>query len=221
MKRRTTSRGFTLSELAVTLAVLVILAGVTAPVYLRSLEHAEESATRDRLDAVSRGLVTFYRDHGRFPTGREGLDALLDDPGTASWSGPYLTLAGSHGESLSDARGGTIDYELTASGPRLSPAGFAGMELEVNAAEVLGDWVRIARREISTLNDAAEAHRVSAGAYPTSPSDLVPSRLGEDFRSDPWGRDYGIDSGRQFFYSLGADGAPGTPDDVLAPGIRP
>ncbi len=35
-------------------------------------------------------LGRFRRDTGRVPTAKEGLDALLRDPGAKDWSGPYL-----------------------------------------------------------------------------------------------------------------------------------
>jgi general secretion pathway protein G len=41
----------------------------------------------------SNALRLFYEDFGRYPTSREGLEALLQNPGIGSWKGPYLNRA--------------------------------------------------------------------------------------------------------------------------------
>jgi general secretion pathway protein G len=50
-----------------------------------------ESLARRELDLYARALETFYADFDRYPTAKEGLDALVRQPSTlAGWRGPYI-----------------------------------------------------------------------------------------------------------------------------------
>ena len=68
-------------------AVLVVL---VAPIAIRSpgmVRHCTfTSATAD----LASGLDLFMVDVGRYPTEREGREALVANPGLESWQGPYL-----------------------------------------------------------------------------------------------------------------------------------
>ena len=44
------------------------------------------------LDALGAALSMFRDDCGRYPSGEEGLDALLRNPGITGWDGHYITL---------------------------------------------------------------------------------------------------------------------------------
>jgi len=70
-KRR---RGFTLIELLVVLAVLAILAGITAPLYLERVDEARETTLRYNLVGLRQAIDQFYRDKGRYP---KTLDELV------------------------------------------------------------------------------------------------------------------------------------------------
>ena len=84
MSRRGAAGGFTLTEAVVSIAIAAILAAAAVPAVLRLIEISEEKTTRARIERLEAGLVAFYRDHGRFPSDDEGLEALLSDPGTGS-----------------------------------------------------------------------------------------------------------------------------------------
>ena len=49
---------------------------------------------------------------GRYPTGKQGLDALVHDPGRAHWQGPYLRDA----RMPRDAWGNEFRYRLLIDG---------------------------------------------------------------------------------------------------------
>lgn len=66
--------GFTLIELLVVLAVLAILAGITAPLFLDRVDDARETTLRHNLVGLRQAIDQFYRDKGRYP---KTLDELV------------------------------------------------------------------------------------------------------------------------------------------------
>lgn len=61
-------------ELLVVLAVLAILAGITAPLYLDRVDDARETTLRHNLVGLRQAIDQFYRDKGRYPA---ALDELV------------------------------------------------------------------------------------------------------------------------------------------------
>ena len=214
-------RGFSLTEVIVSLAVLAVLTGALLPMIARSIQVSKEKETKIRLEKLEEGLYAFYRDHGRFPTSNEGLSALLSDPGTSSWQGPYVALTGSVSETIQDAYGGNIGYTVSGETVTLSPERFADVTLTLTSAPIVQAWIDVVHRELAALNDAAEIYRKANGSYPTVVSLIVPSIVGGDYKRDPWGNDYVVDTANQNFFSAGADGSTGTSDDIYPPGISP
>lgn len=68
------SRGFTLIEMLVVMAVLAVLAGLVAPRYLERVQGARETVLRQNLVGVRTAIDQFYRDQLRYPT---TLDELV------------------------------------------------------------------------------------------------------------------------------------------------
>ena len=84
-------RGFTLVELLVVLAILVLLAGLVGPQVLNQLGGAKSSTARVQIEDLVQAVELFKLDVGRFPTNDEGLRVLVVDPGNLpGWNGPYL-----------------------------------------------------------------------------------------------------------------------------------
>ena len=211
------SAGFSLTELVAVLAVMAILVGAGVPVIVRSIEISEEKQTRSRIESIAAGLEAFYRDHGRLPTNGESLDALIIDPGTAQWRGPYLVVTRTTAETLSDARGGRFVYEPNGTQARVSTPQFPEIEQTVEMSALVAGWRVRARDELGLLNDAAERFRADAGRYPNGVDELVPGWIGADYGTDPWGSDYYL-SGTTFA-SPGPDGQAGNADDVYPAGL--
>lgn len=94
--RRSTARaradaGFTLLELLVVVTILVLLTAAVGTVALNFLGGAKQDAARIQMGQIEAGLDLYRLDMGRYPTGGEGLEALVDAPsGAARWAGPYL-----------------------------------------------------------------------------------------------------------------------------------
>ncbi len=129
MKNRT--RGFTLAEIMLVVAILGILVSVVVPRLSGRTHEAQTQATRLQIENLSVALDAFEYDNGRYPTAQEGLEALrLSPPGSTNWKGPYLkkqvpmdpwrnpysyTIPGSHNQDFDlysfgkDGRAGTED----------------------------------------------------------------------------------------------------------------
>jgi general secretion pathway protein G len=82
------SRGFTLIELMVVLAVLALLVSYVAPRYFSVVSKAEEAALRHNLFQMRDAIDKFYSDRGRYPnelkelTSERYLRAIPTDPFT-------------------------------------------------------------------------------------------------------------------------------------------
>lgn len=71
---RRVSRGFTLIEMLVVMAVVALLLSIAVPRYFNSLDRSKESALRQNLKVMRDGIDKFYTDQGRYP---ESLDELV------------------------------------------------------------------------------------------------------------------------------------------------
>lgn len=86
--------GFTLIELLVVLAILGLLAGLTAPRVIGYLGGAKSQAAEVQLASLATALDLFHLEVGRYPSEQEGLTALLERPPSADrWNGPYVRRA--------------------------------------------------------------------------------------------------------------------------------
>src|ERR1700757_3893124 len=74
MKRRCTSRGFTLIELMVVMAIIIIILGFAAPRYQQSVLHAREGALKQDLYTLRQAIDEFTLDKQRAP---QSLDDLV------------------------------------------------------------------------------------------------------------------------------------------------
>lgn len=100
MKRRKTShsrdriRGFTLVEILVVLAILVLLVGMVAPRVLKSQKKADISNAKAQIGMLRSCLERYAVDMKTFPTTEEGLKALISPPAegekAGNWDGPYV-----------------------------------------------------------------------------------------------------------------------------------
>lgn len=88
---RDNEAGLTLLELLVTITILVVLSVAVGTVALNYLGRGKADAARLQLSQIEAGLDLFQLDVGRFPDQREGLRALVEQPGGLdAWRGPYL-----------------------------------------------------------------------------------------------------------------------------------
>jgi general secretion pathway protein G len=86
--------GFTLVEMLVVIAIIGLVMGLVGPRVLNYLGESKVKAAKLQIESFGSSLDLFYLDVGRYPSGSEGLGALVERPANAPvWNGPYLKNA--------------------------------------------------------------------------------------------------------------------------------
>ena len=85
----TRSRGFTIIELLIVMAILGMLAVMVAPNLFKKADSARQDAARSQISSIGSALATYRLDVGQYPDELEGL--ITNDTGRSSWDGPYLS----------------------------------------------------------------------------------------------------------------------------------
>lgn len=88
---RTSQGAFTLIELLLVLVILGILAAIVVPKFAGRTEQARLTAAQSQISTFGTALDSFEIDTGKYPTGKSGLNDLVQQPGNViGWKGPYL-----------------------------------------------------------------------------------------------------------------------------------
>ena len=77
------SRGFTLIEVMVVIVILGVLAALVVPKVMSRPDEARAVAARQDISAIMQALKLYKLDNRRYPTGEQGLQALVAKPATA------------------------------------------------------------------------------------------------------------------------------------------
>lgn len=87
------SRGFTLIELMVVIAILAVLASLIVPRVISRPDEARVVAAKQDIAAIRQALNMYRLDNRRYPTTEQGLRALVERPAGGpqpdNWK-PYL-----------------------------------------------------------------------------------------------------------------------------------
>jgi general secretion pathway protein G len=86
MKRH--QSGFTLIEIMIVAAIVVMLAALVGPTLFSNLGKGQRAAALSQMDALSTALDSYRLDVGQYPKALEGL--IENDTGRDIWAGPYL-----------------------------------------------------------------------------------------------------------------------------------
>ena len=91
--RHSASRGFTLIELMVVLVIIGVLAALIVPNVLDRADDARVTAAKTDIANINQALKLYRLDNQRYPTGEQGLQALVTKPTSGpvptNWK-PYL-----------------------------------------------------------------------------------------------------------------------------------
>jgi general secretion pathway protein G len=83
--------GYTLVEMLVVLTIISLILGLVGPRVLSYLGESRVKTAKLQIESFGAALDLFYLDTGRYPTGSEGLSALVAAPsGVQIWNGPYV-----------------------------------------------------------------------------------------------------------------------------------
>ena len=95
MKRRRTRRhGFTLLEILLVLAILVILGGTVTIYFAKTQKKAYAKIAKVQIDVAATAFEEYHIEIGSYPTTQQGIGALSEAPtdaNTSRWVGPYLS----------------------------------------------------------------------------------------------------------------------------------
>jgi general secretion pathway protein G len=108
-------RAFTLMEVLLVLAILVILGSLVGVGYLRIQQNANKEAAKAQIMMLEEAVQHYALAVGTLPSDEQGLNALRFAPAElknpAKWSGPYLEK-----EIPADPWGGAYQYQVVSQG---------------------------------------------------------------------------------------------------------
>lgn len=80
MKRMQKSKGFTLTEILIAIAIVAIMSTVVALNFMGQTDKASLTRVKGDLATLQSALNSYYSDNGFFPTTDQGLKALVQKP---------------------------------------------------------------------------------------------------------------------------------------------
>src|SRR5687768_15808946 len=107
MNRLRHNAGMTLIEIMIVIAILGLLAGIIGVAVINQLEEARRGAALTQIKAFESALQLYNRDCGKYPGTAQGLNVLVQNPGTCPrWKPGYLA-----GEAIpADPWGNVYEY---------------------------------------------------------------------------------------------------------------
>ncbi len=82
------SKGFSLIEILVVMAIIAMLAVMVAPNIFNQQAGAQRDAALAQISAIEAALDAYFIDVQSYPDSLDGLNE--NDSGRASWNGPYM-----------------------------------------------------------------------------------------------------------------------------------
>lgn len=79
-------KGFSLIEVMIVIALIALMTGITTVAVIKVSEHLKRDAAETQIGNFKTALTVYYERCGRYPTTVEGLEALIEPPGScADW----------------------------------------------------------------------------------------------------------------------------------------
>ncbi len=82
--------GFSLIELLIVMVILGLLASLVGPKMFGKLGMAKQKTAQAQIEMLLTAMDAYRLDMGVYPSGSDGLEALVNNPGDDKWVGPYL-----------------------------------------------------------------------------------------------------------------------------------
>ena len=93
-RARRAKAGFTLVEIMIVLAILVLLIAMVGPRLLKQQDKADKQITQQQIKSVEQALDLYKIANRTYPSTEEGIAALISKPAdearSRNWDGPYL-----------------------------------------------------------------------------------------------------------------------------------
>ena len=111
-------KGLTLIEIIIVVALIATLMGIIIRNVSSQADSAREDQTRIQMGNVFQAMQLYRVHNNRYPTSEEGLNALVTDPGSKRWRGPYIEAS-----KIKDAWGNDFEYESDGSTFKITSSG--------------------------------------------------------------------------------------------------
>jgi general secretion pathway protein G len=83
--------GFTLIELMIVIAIIIILAGIAVPMFARNRLLAQTAKVLAELDTIRTAANMYHHDTEQWvPVGNSGDGLITNNAGLGGWKGPYM-----------------------------------------------------------------------------------------------------------------------------------
>jgi prepilin-type N-terminal cleavage/methylation domain-containing protein len=180
------SRGFTLIELAVVLAIIAVLAAILTPIVTSYIDQSRDVRGRSDVGAISRAVLLYQRDTGRFPIYSSFANANADTAaadllvtggaapsttGAADWTGVSTTADLAEYLNVNKLSAGVGTG--ASGGQNLGAVAFRGPYLDnVIQSDPWGNRYTVTARHLRRTSQSSWAFVISAGPDSTITTDF-------------------------------------------------
>jgi general secretion pathway protein G len=138
--KRRSRRGFTLLEVMIVVAIIVMLAAFAIPNLLGMQDSAKIKAAKVQVQAFNSAVESYKAMQGDFPSGDQGLNMLVTGPGQGDWK----PLMANEDVNMPDPWGQKYNYMFPGSknkyGSSHPDIWSSGPDRQSGTADDIGNW---------------------------------------------------------------------------------